>query len=899
MKRRLLVPERIQTSAMDCGPCALESLLDAFDVPVDFESLRERCQTEVDGTSIDDLESVARGLGLDVEQTMLPVDALLEQSSMPAIVVTRLPSRLLHFIVVWNTVGPFVQVMDPSSGRRWMRRGELRSVVFQHRQTIPAEGFRAWAVSEAGLAFLQGRLEAVGVETGDAKALLGWAAGERGWVPFAALDAAARMVASLDVGARAGALVKALVEGILADAENATSIVPERLWTVVATDDPHEVEMRGAVLLRVASAQPRVERVVEMPGAGPHRTAAQGPDAALARGVVDADQERKVRGLRAPAEEPLRRLWHMIAAEGRAAIGAVVATILAAAFVSLVDALALRGVVQATQTLGAPSQRIAALCAILVFVALSFALDVPVNGALQRLGRGLECRLRAAIFEKLPRLEDRYVRGRPTSDFVSRAHAMHVLRNLPDTAAHALRSALTLLVTAGAIAWIAPACGALALLAAALAVGVPLLIRRFATEQSLRMQTHAGALGRFYLDALTGLVAMRAHGAERAVAREHEGLLVEWARAAKALHGTVSLARALQLLLTMALSVSVVVCFVACGGESRMLLLVAYWALRLPQAGQELATSLAAYPSARNAAVRLFEPLGAAEIEEADVPSPAAAARGVEIVLEGVTARAMGHTVLHDVSLALRAGEHVAIVGPSGGGKSSLLSLLLGWLEPSEGALWVDGMPLAGAARSALHARTAWVDPSIQLFTRSLLDNVTYGSPPERLDALPAALRAGDLEELLERMPEGMQTVLGEGGSNVSGGQGQRVRFARAAMRSGADLVLLDEAFRGLDRERRRVMCDRARKLWSKSTLLFVTHDVCDAKHFDRVLVVEGGRVVENGSPAELVARPSRFRQLLEAEVSTRRNTWGDPRWQRIRVEGGCVSVPQSLEVDG
>ena len=123
-KRRLFVPEVIQTSAMDCGPAVLKCLLEGFGIPVNYGRLREACQTDVDGTSIDTLEDVARRLGLDAEQVILPVDHLLlpEAEALPAIVVTRQPNGFTHFVLLWRRHGPFVQVMDPGVGRRWLRR---------------------------------------------------------------------------------------------------------------------------------------------------------------------------------------------------------------------------------------------------------------------------------------------------------------------------------------------------------------------------------------------------------------------------------------------------------------------------------------------------------------------------------------------------------------------------------------------------------------------------------------------------------------------------------------------------------------------------------------------------------------------------------------------------------
>ncbi len=120
-KRRFLVPEVVQTSAMDCGPASLKCLLEGFGRKASYGRLREACQTDVDGTSIDTIEEAAVQLGLDAEQIMLPVDHLLlpEARALPAIVVVRLPNGNTHFVVAWSCQAGFVQVMDPATGRRW------------------------------------------------------------------------------------------------------------------------------------------------------------------------------------------------------------------------------------------------------------------------------------------------------------------------------------------------------------------------------------------------------------------------------------------------------------------------------------------------------------------------------------------------------------------------------------------------------------------------------------------------------------------------------------------------------------------------------------------------------------------------------------------------------------
>src|SRR6185437_11140612 len=120
-RRRLLVPEVVQTSAMDCGPASLKCLLEGFGIHASYGRLREACQTDVDGSSIDTMEEVARKLGLDAEQVMIPLDHLLlpEAASFPAIIVVRTPNGSTHFVVAWRRHGPLMQIMDPARGRRW------------------------------------------------------------------------------------------------------------------------------------------------------------------------------------------------------------------------------------------------------------------------------------------------------------------------------------------------------------------------------------------------------------------------------------------------------------------------------------------------------------------------------------------------------------------------------------------------------------------------------------------------------------------------------------------------------------------------------------------------------------------------------------------------------------
>jgi ATP-binding cassette subfamily B protein len=319
-----------------------------------------------------------------------------------------------------------------------------------------------------------------------------------------------------------------------------------------------------------------------------------------------------------------------------------------------------------------------------------------------------------------------------------------------------------------------------------------------------------------------------------------------------------------------------------------------FWALKLPALGTQLSSLAHRYAPFRNVLLRLLEPLSSPE--EAN-PSGSVAASAASraskvpcaIQIRAGKVRAGGHTILEDVNLQITPGEHVAIVGSSGAGKSTLLGLLLGWHRLSEGRLDIDGRALSGQAQQNLRRSTAWVDPSVQLWNQTFFDNLTYACEQQEFKQMSEVLEKARLRQVLQKLPEGLQTWLGEGGALLSGGEGQRVRLARALMQSDVRLALLDEPFRGLDRGQRMALMAEARVWWKNATLLCVTHDVAETLNFKRVLVVENGRIVEDGSPASLAAGSSRYRELLEVEQQVRERLWSGEHWRRIRIEQGMV----------
>ncbi|HMF56088.1 MAG TPA: cysteine peptidase family C39 domain-containing protein, partial [Pyrinomonadaceae bacterium] len=150
LRRRLFIPEVVQTSMMDCGPASLKAMLEGWRIPISYGRLREACQTDVDGTSIDTLEDVASQLGLAAEQIMIPSDHVLLDSThaLPAIVVLRHTSGVTHFSIAWRSHGPFVQMMDPATGRRWVTRKQFLKELYIHTLEVYAADWREWAGSD-------------------------------------------------------------------------------------------------------------------------------------------------------------------------------------------------------------------------------------------------------------------------------------------------------------------------------------------------------------------------------------------------------------------------------------------------------------------------------------------------------------------------------------------------------------------------------------------------------------------------------------------------------------------------------------------------------------------------------------------------------------------------------
>ena len=239
-----------------------------------------------------------------------------------------------------------------------------------------------------------------------------------------------------------------------------------------------------------------------------------------------------------------------------------------------------------------------------------------------------------------------------------------------------------------------------------------------------------------------------------------------------------------------------------------------------------------------------------------------------QITLRGVGFAYPGadRPVLHDVSLRIEPSQVIALVGRSGAGKSTLCDLIARFVEPTDGVVALDGRDLREIDVRSYRRLLAIVEQDVVLFDGSIAENIAYGRPDAPLEAIRRAADAAHISEFALRLEHGLDTLVGERGLAVSGGQRQRIAIARAIL-ADPRILILDEATSDLDAEAERLVQASLRTLMHGRTVICIAHRLSTILDADRVVMVEQGRIVASGPPADLLARCTPFRQLLEGQI--------------------------------
>ena len=489
-----------------------------------------------------------------------------------------------------------------------------------------------------------------------------------------------------------------------------------------------------------------------------------------------------------------------------------------------------------------------------------------------RAGRSVVRDLRVAVLDKMLRLPSARFDREPVASLVSRLNfdTEQVAQASTEALKVLITDTLTVVALVGVMLWHSPT------VTAAIAVIVPLIavIAAYVSGRyrrlNRRIQEGVGDLATGAEEILAGQQDIKVYGRQPAEVARYRLL----ADANLALNMKVESTRAgassvIQLLGAVALAVLLGVASMEASkgrlSAGAFVAIMTSMMVLIPSL-KRLANVQALVQRGIAAAIRLFGLLD--EVEEADLGTHAPQrARGV-VVFEDVGLRYAGaeHAALDGVSLRAEPGTVTAIVGRSGSGKTTLARLLPRFYEPSAGRITLDGVPLGDWSLAALRRQIALVGQKVMLFDDSVAANIAYGATPDAsAAAIRAAADAANASEFIDRLPEGMATRIGENGNRLSGGQRQRIAIARAVLKD-APVLVLDEATAALDNESERLVQAALERLVPNHTTFVIAHRLSTIERADQVLVMEGGRIVEAGLHADLLARGGVYAQLHRAQ---------------------------------
>ncbi len=506
-----------------------------------------------------------------------------------------------------------------------------------------------------------------------------------------------------------------------------------------------------------------------------------------------------------------------------------------------------------------------------IFIAravLAWASERMAHDAAQR----VKLNLRATLYDKLRRLGPAYLSEQRTGELVNtlsdgiEALEAYYARFLPAISLMALVP-LSILVFVFPIDWIS---GLVMLGTAPLIPFFMVLIGKGAERRNQQQWRRLATMSAHLLDTLQGLTSLKLFNASRREAAVIARISDDYRRTTLSVLRIAFLSSfALEFFATVSIAiVAVLIGFRLFWGELDFL--YGFFVLLLAPEFYLPLRNLGTHYHARMAAIGAAEKM--LEILETTLPEgheksrePLLIEGPIGLRLSGVGfTYADGRRALQGVDLVIEAGERVAIVGPSGAGKSTLLNLLLGFQTPTEGEIRTNGQPLASLDPKAWRRHIAWVPQRAHLIQGSLADNIRLARPDAGQAEVEQAARLAHADDFIRQLPQGYDTVVGEGGRLLSGGQTQRIALARAFLKN-APLVILDEATAHLDLESEQSIQQAMATLARGRTLILVAHRLRTLSGIPRILVLDHGKLAEEGDHASLLAREGIYHRLATA----------------------------------
>jgi subfamily B ATP-binding cassette protein MsbA len=372
-------------------------------------------------------------------------------------------------------------------------------------------------------------------------------------------------------------------------------------------------------------------------------------------------------------------------------------------------------------------------------------------------------------------------------------------------------------------------------------------------------------------EALTGVKTIKAYGQEERENRRIDGVLTDLNPVLVKASVTSSLGVNLAQFINMTGPIVVLAwgVFLVATGEMLLGQLIAFYILLtyLYSPVRGLAETHIQVKSAMASAERVFEYLDISpEIREVGTPVNLEAVRG-EIRLSDVSFRYKPSGFgIDNLSLVVRSNETIGLVGPSGSGKTTIINLIMRFFDPQAGKVTLDGIDLRELSIKSLRSRMALVEQDPLIFHMSVRDNIAFGHPEATDNEVEDAAKAANIHDYIISLPDGYQTMIGERGVTISGGERQRLCLARAIVKNPS-ILILDEATSSLDSNSEQLIQASLRAILADKTAIVIAHRLATIQHVDRIVTLDSGRIVDEGTHGELIERCALYRELAQKQL--------------------------------